>query len=137
MSILKVIQFIPDIPGFSLLAIIIDPLVSAIDYTQPLVTFIFDLMFSVGFAEGLAMIARSQDQSSHHKLVWMSMNVGRNLRERPERWPTGVEDAAPAVPVEDTAPAVLVPGAAPSEVTATTSPGRLPQWTDDGAWSLF
>ena len=36
-------------------------------WIQPAVIFLSDLIFSVGFAEGLAMIVRSVDKSAHHK----------------------------------------------------------------------
>ncbi|CAJ1417467.1 unnamed protein product [Effrenium voratum] len=113
---LKAVQYVPTMPGLGFLSIIVDPVVNALDFIEPAVVFISDLIFSVGFAEGLASIVRSVDTKAHHKLVWMSMNVGRVLREGP-RTPTA--DATP----------VAVP-----EVQADSS---LPAWREDGTWNLF
>lgn len=41
-------------------------------WIQPAVIFLCDLIFSVGFAEGLAMIVRSVDKSAHHKRLGLS-----------------------------------------------------------------
>ncbi|CAK9115971.1 unnamed protein product [Durusdinium trenchii] len=84
MSCFKAVRLLPTLPGLAFLATVVDPFVEALLWVQPAVVFLSDLIFSVGFAEGLAMIVRSVDRSAHHKLVWMSMNVGRMLREGPK-----------------------------------------------------
>eukprot|EP00913_Durusdinium_trenchii_P031258 g29265.t1 len=118
MSCFKAVRLLPTLPGLAFLATVVDPFVEALLWVQPAVVFLSDLIFSVGFAEGLAMIVRSVDRSAHHKLVWMSMNVGRMLREGPKSSREG-------------------PISLPDEPRQVDSPQPLPEWREDGTWNLF
>lgn len=127
MACLKAVQHLRTLPGLSMLAIVVDPFVDAMTWIEPAVVFLSDLIFSVGFAEGLAMIVRSVDKSAHHKLVWMSMNVGRMLREGPP-----AEVHCMEVSTDEKSPEQLVQ---PPQVA--DSPQPLPEWREDGTWNLF
>ncbi|CAE7354268.1 unnamed protein product [Symbiodinium sp. CCMP2456] len=115
-EVFTAIRFLPEFTGLSCLSTVVDPLVHALRYMEPFVMFVSDLTFSVGFAEGLAMIVRSVDRRAHHKLVWMSLNVGRMLREGP---PAALAAAAAEAPP-------------PAPLRVVDSPQPLPEWSDDG-----
>lgn len=117
-EVFTAIRFLPEFTGLACLSTVVDPLIHALRYIEPFVMFVSDLTFSVGFAEGLAMIVRSIDRRAHHKLVWMSLNVGRMLREGPPAALAAAEAPPPPLRVVD-------------------SPQPLPEWSDDGAWNLF
>eukprot|EP00929_Paragymnodinium_shiwhaense_P101296 TRINITY_DN64271_c0_g1_i1.p1 TRINITY_DN64271_c0_g1~~TRINITY_DN64271_c0_g1_i1.p1 ORF type:complete len:522 (+),score=105.28 TRINITY_DN64271_c0_g1_i1:134-1699(+) len=114
---------------------------------HPVMSFLFDLIFSFGIAEGLAMVVKAADERSQPKLVWMSMNVGRMLRHG---------DASPAASggPPGSAAAAFFPGSAvqqlPSQAGASSSSAAnpassvgnapavaIPEWTEDGSWNLF
>eukprot|EP00438_Fugacium_kawagutii_P033425 Skav234311 [mRNA] locus=scaffold1944:145193:145678:- [translate_table: standard] len=118
MACFKAVRYLQTIPGLSFLGVVVDPYVDAMIWIQPAVVFVADLIFSIGFAEGLAMVVGSIDKRAHHKLVWMSMNVGRMLRE------------GPAVEMETTTPQV-------SHQEPLEPPEPLPEWREDGTWNLF
>eukprot|EP00435_Cladocopium_sp_Y103_P045236 s1218_g12.t4 len=122
LACLKAIRHLQTLPGLAMLGVVVDPFIHAVIWIQPAVVFLSDLMFSVGFAEGLAMIVRSVDKSAHHKLVWMSMNVGRMLREGPavNSVELGDERAEPSASAQ-----------------VADSPQPLPEWREDGTWNLF
>eukprot|EP00931_Biecheleriopsis_adriatica_P118256 TRINITY_DN93701_c0_g1_i1.p1 TRINITY_DN93701_c0_g1~~TRINITY_DN93701_c0_g1_i1.p1 ORF type:complete len:514 (+),score=94.62 TRINITY_DN93701_c0_g1_i1:58-1599(+) len=126
----KAIKYLKLIPGCSILSVVIDPCTLLLETVEPVAEFIFDLLFSVGFAEGLSHLARSIDVRAQHKLVYWSMRVGRMMREGPS-------DAEP-MPMEGSASS-----AAPSEAPTThqsdaaDSPPRLPEWRDDGCYNIF
>lgn len=122
LACLKAIRHLQTFPGLAMLGVVVDPFIDAVIWIQPAVVFLSDLMFSVGFAEGLAMIVRSVDKSAHHKLVWMSMNVGRMLREGPAVNPMelGEQRAEQSVSAQ-----------------VADSPQPLPEWREDGTWNLF
>eukprot|EP00406_Dinophysis_acuminata_P068155 CAMPEP_0179267256 /NCGR_PEP_ID=MMETSP0797-20121207/29832_1 /TAXON_ID=47934 /ORGANISM="Dinophysis acuminata, Strain DAEP01" /LENGTH=570 /DNA_ID=CAMNT_0020975503 /DNA_START=29 /DNA_END=1743 /DNA_ORIENTATION=+ len=121
-SALKLVRFIPG------LAFCADPFVYSVDTIQPVLSFVFDLIFSVGIAEGLAMLVSHADENMQPKLLWMSMNVARLLREG--------DGQAEAKDRDE-------PGGAEALVDAQAgrgSPGAddpSVRWDPDGAWSLF
>mmetsp|Transcript_141346 Transcript_141346/g.249673 ORF Transcript_141346/g.249673 Transcript_141346/m.249673 type:complete len:482 (-) Transcript_141346:52-1497(-) len=95
-----------------------------IDHLQPVLIMVFDLMFSIGVAEGLATILSFADGWTQPKLVLMSMDVARRIRDGSlEGKPHGSEASA----------ASEEPHPASSHNVATT----LPVWREDGAWSVF
>jgi len=74
---LKLVRFLPFVH------LIADEVVHCLDALHPLISFLFDLTFSIGIAKGLAMVVDVADEKAQQKLVWMSMNIARMIREAP------------------------------------------------------
>jgi len=122
LALVKALRCVPQVPGLGGLAVFVDPLADAASYVEPALVFVSDLIFSVGFAEGLALIVRSIDRRAHHKLVWMSLNVGRMIRE------------GPSGPASENVQEIVHSEATPR---IADSPQPLPGWSEDGDWNLF
>lgn len=133
---LKVVRFVPAVPGLHWLVFAVDAVVNFLDALEPVLAFVFDLLFSVGIAEGLHLFVQMLNSRAQHKLVWMSMSVGRQLRG-------GNATITDAKPVgQGAAPQQAEAGAAPSadlvrSAPESSSPAALPTWNEDGTWSLF
>mmetsp|Transcript_81863 Transcript_81863/g.228074 ORF Transcript_81863/g.228074 Transcript_81863/m.228074 type:complete len:522 (-) Transcript_81863:114-1679(-) len=120
-----------------------DAVFQLVGLVHPLLSFLLDLLFSIGFAEGLALVVQRADERVQSKLVWMSMNVGRMLRERdpgsaPAALAPGIQIAAA---LSDCADGACGPahrhGLSAMSGARQSSPGQLPAWSEGGDWSLF
>merc|ERR1712008_426099 len=104
-----------------------------ITLSHPMISFLFDLMFSTGIAEGLSMIMDRADERARPKLVWMSMNVARMLREG-----SNVTPSVQTLPAPNKA---LLSADGPGEPAAPAKESlpspRLPHWQEAGEWNLF
>jgi len=105
------------------------------DLAEPLLLFLFDFVFSIGIASGLAHLVRLADERAQPRLVLMSMNVAKLLREGPQQKASGMAGATQqqqqlldaSVPDVDSS----------SAVHTAAAPQDLPSWRADGAWNLF
>lgn len=123
-QILKLVRLIP-VLGSSM-----GSFVHAVDVMHPMLSFICDFTFSVGIAKGLATVVDIADERAQQKLVWMSMNISRLIREGPVQ-----DDCTPPIDEHQTHPeASMAPEAATSETQ--DSPSRLP-WNEEATWNLF
>jgi len=111
------------------------------DYLKPVLSFTFDFLFSVGVAEGFAMVVDRADEQTHSKLVWMSMNVSKMIREGPlEKTPLAptpceIDTAPIAEHGDSTNGASGAIGGAPGPSAGRSE--ATPEWREDGIWSLF
>lgn len=107
---------------------------------HPVLSFIFDLIFSIGVAEGLAMVVEYADENTHSKLVWMSMIVSRMLREGPEALssPSSINRSSTSSRDDIAARQAATVTTAPITAPGATAPHPSPlRWSEDGNWSLF
>ncbi|CAE8640110.1 unnamed protein product [Polarella glacialis] len=139
--VLTLVRFLPSIPGLQVMATIIEPSVHMLQLLQPMVSFLLDLLFSIGFAEGLAMVVQSVDSHAQHKLVWLSMNVARTLRERSLVPSLGSVEMGSSNSGFQEAAAGTASGLGSEDVamhaSAESAPIAVPEWSEDGAWTLF
>lgn len=133
-----------------LLPVSSDALASLADAVQPVLVFVFEIIFSFGIAEGLAMLVRWANRNAETQLMLMSMSIARTLREGPHH-----AEEAQQVPLAATTADFVPPlGSLSSFVSsssASSSPSwpqrselsglsvgdAVPVWRDDGAWNLF
>lgn len=109
-------------------------LAGRIRQSHAIIAFLFDLLFSIGIAEGLSMIVDTADERARPKLVWMSMNVARMLREGPT---VALPVQEPPPPPNEALPPAHGLGE-PHVATNRSSPSpQLPRWQEEGEWNLF
>lgn len=135
--LLKLARFIP-LADFAT-----EPFVRFVDLSHPFLSFLFDLTFSLGLAQGLALVVDLADEKAQQRLVWMSMGIARMLREgpkeasqTPEAPAAGLVAPGPhtiSVAAAATTVAVVEAQSVPMEVEGAPAPA----WSEDGSWSLF
>mmetsp|Transcript_19108 Transcript_19108/g.42807 ORF Transcript_19108/g.42807 Transcript_19108/m.42807 type:complete len:520 (-) Transcript_19108:113-1672(-) len=99
-----------------------------LDCIEPVVISLLDLIFSIGIASGLANMVKLADQRAQPRLVVMSMNVGKLLREGPAQ-----EEPAQTAPMSS----IGIPQVSGVGGSRAPAPQDLPEWRADGAWNLF
>lgn len=131
--LLKLVECIP------FLSFVTEPFVAMVEYARPMIAILFDLLFSIGLAEGLAKLLTLADGQLQPKLVLLSLNVSRMIREGPQV----VEHAAFAGTSQDSAAVVDIARQTPDasvqlpQASSNDGLGAAPEWKDDGAWNLF
>lgn len=117
-AVLWLLKFVTFLPLPSSIEQHIEPF---FDVLRPVLIMVFDLLFSIGVAEGLATILKFVDGWAQPKLVLMSMDVGRRIRhDLLESKPHGSEASA-----------------ASDSARASGGSAPVPEWREDGAWSVF
>merc|ERR1719491_2487861 len=62
---------------------VLDNFVLCVDMAHPLLSFLFDITFSIGLAKALAILVDLVDEAAQERLVWMSMGLARVVRSAP------------------------------------------------------
>lgn len=140
--LLKLIRFVP------LAEFATGPFVRFVDLSHPFLSFICDLVFSLGLAQGLGRVVNLADESAQGRLVWMSMGVARMVREAPKDLAPSLASSprlmsvqppnqeSLAVPVSTIDPTATEEGTGPT-AASTPMDVDVTTWSEDGGWSLF
>jgi hypothetical protein len=115
---------------------------------HPILTVIFDLAFSMSIASGLQLAMKQAEHQAKPKLVWMSMNLSRMLRDGPTsfqhdetkgRQPALASLRSPEAmrSIACMDPAAGCTSLADEPDAQMAEPPPLPEWQDDGTWNLF
>jgi len=141
----KLLRYVP------LIEPVADPLIETMESLSPFISFVLDLTFSIGLAQGLSMLVDLADEQAQQKLVWMSMGIARIVREGPAPAALLPESvAAPVVASVEQGPLseARLPIAAHDAlgtIEPPTSQGGsgavveapIPVWNEEGQWSIF